>query len=327
MARFASVLLLVAAALPYAFATNCGSNEFFYAKQNCCLPHGGIPNPPSPPPSFQCPTNGWYYHPQQGNCVPSTPQTPTSPPPACHSSCSWKPDQSKCIPNNTPTPSPPKNTYTPPYPPKNTYTPPSPPKTTPTPPPTTTPSSPNCASDHFWYAPVGCCPHGGPPSPPSPPPESSCPTDGWYWHTGAGCCAPHHPVPPSSPPPTCKPGCSWNPDSSKCNPQPPTPPSNPHPQPSHHYKRHMKSRAITLCPLGLEACPIQGLMTSSGDYECLDTTAELTSCGGCASTGIGQDCTAIEGVWNVACNIGKCKIGSCASGYKLSIDGKSCLKL
>lgn len=68
----------------------------------------------------------------------------------------------------------------------------------------------------------------------------------------------------------------------------------------------MKARTITLCPSNLEACPIKGLAVS-GDYECLDTTAELTSCGGCASTGAGQDCTAIEGVWNVACNVGKCK--------------------
>lgn len=72
----------------------------------------------------------------------------------------------------------------------------------------------------------------------------------------------------------------------------------------------MKSRAVTLCPQGLEACPIKGLMTSTGDYECLDTAAELTSCGGCASTGAGQDCTAIPGAWNVACEVGKCK-GEC----------------
>ena len=34
MARFASILLFVAAALPYAFATNCGSNEFL-----CVIPY------------------------------------------------------------------------------------------------------------------------------------------------------------------------------------------------------------------------------------------------------------------------------------------------
>ena len=48
-------------------------------------------------------------------------------------------------------------------------------------------------------------------------------------------------------------------------------------------------------------------MTTSGDYECFDIDTELTSCGGCASTGAGQDCTAIPHAWNVACNRGQCE--------------------
>ncbi len=56
----------------------------------------------------------------------------------------------------------------------------------------------------------------------------------------------------------------------------------------------------------MEACPLKGLTATSNDYECLDTDAELESCGGCASIGAGQDCTAIEGVWNVACTTGSC---------------------
>ncbi|KAJ3539444.1 hypothetical protein NM688_g6357 [Phlebia brevispora] len=77
----------------------------------------------------------------------------------------------------------------------------------------------------------------------------------------------------------------------------------------------------------MEACPIKGLMSVNGDYECLDTTTELESCGGCASTGAGQDCTAIEGAWNVACNKGSCAVYTCQRGYKVARDGKSCIKL
>jgi hypothetical protein len=70
----------------------------------------------------------------------------------------------------------------------------------------------------------------------------------------------------------------------------------------------MKSRAVSLCPSGLEACPLYGLI--GGDYECIDTKVELESCGGCSSIGEGQDCAAIEGVWNVGCENGTCA-GKC----------------
>lgn len=49
-----------------------------------------------------------------------------------------------------------------------------------------------------------------------------------------------------------------------------------------------------------------GLTGLSGDYECADTRNDIQSCGGCASTGAGQDCTTIDGAWNVGCNSGKC---------------------
>lgn len=49
-----------------------------------------------------------------------------------------------------------------------------------------------------------------------------------------------------------------------------------------------------------------GLTGLSGDYECADTRNDIQSCGGCASTGAGTDCTAIDGAWNVGCHIGKC---------------------
>ena len=48
--------------------------------------------------------------------------------------------------------------------------------------------------------------------------------------------------------------------------------------------------------------------------ECLDTTQALESCGGCASTGEGRDCTAIPHVGGVGCEAGKCVVFSCKSG-------------
>ena len=158
-----------------------------------------------------------------------------------------------------------------------------------------------------------CLPHGGPPNPPKPPSGNQCPPSGWNWHTGKGCCVPNHP-PTQMPPPQCPKGWDWNSNDLKCYPTPPTttpPPSKPSNtpgKPGHgYYKRHAKSRSVNLCPSGLQACAIKGLSGLTGDYECVDTATELTSCGGCASTGAGQDCTAIEGAWNVGCDQGACK--------------------
>ncbi|KIY52742.1 hypothetical protein FISHEDRAFT_8917, partial [Fistulina hepatica ATCC 64428] len=54
---------------------------------------------------------------------------------------------------------------------------------------------------------------------------------------------------------------------------------------------------------------------------------DLESCGGCLSTGRGQDCSAIEGAWNVACEQGSCVVYTCTSGYRRSSDGSSCIAL
>jgi len=77
--------------------------------------------------------------------------------------------------------------------------------------------------------------------------------------------------------------------------------------------------------MSLTACPIASASGLSGDIECLDTTNELESCGGCASVGEGQDCTAIEGAWNVGCEKGRCAVYNCALGFKRSSDGTSCI--
>ncbi|POY76291.1 hypothetical protein BMF94_0486 [Rhodotorula taiwanensis] len=105
--------------------------------------------------------------------------------------------------------------------------------------------------------------------------------------------------------------------------------------------------ARTLCPSGEEACPIEGSSTFDkalalyksdpaemkaffalqGGYECLDTTEALESCGGCASTGAGRDCTAIPHVGSTACQASTCLILSCAPGYRRSITGDRCLRV
>ncbi|KAG0667694.1 hypothetical protein C6P46_000231 [Rhodotorula mucilaginosa] len=112
-------------------------------------------------------------------------------------------------------------------------------------------------------------------------------------------------------------------------------------------KRHTVPRPKTLCPAGEQACPIAGstlfegaasqhfksgeeltgLMASSGGYECLDTTQALESCGGCASTGEGRDCTAIPHVGGVGCEAGQCVIFSCAEGWKRSLSGDKCIRV
>jgi hypothetical protein len=192
----------------------------------------------------------------------------------------------------------------------------------------------------FFHEPKQCCLPTTPPArPPSPPSGKSCPSHGWYWGADKGCCLPTTPQPPHNPPPQCNPGHGWQPSLQCCTPHNPTPPSNP-PKPSSkpgqggygnnghggygNHKRAQVARSIPECPKGLSACPIPGL--TPGDIECLDTTVELESCGGCASIGKGQNCAAIEGAWNVGCESNSCRVYSCEDGYTLSPDNTSCVK-
>ncbi|KAK4058326.1 hypothetical protein OIO90_000483 [Microbotryomycetes sp. JL221] len=114
--------------------------------------------------------------------------------------------------------------------------------------------------------------------------------------------------------------------------------------------RVKKSKIVkqTLCPLGEIACPIadsesfemavthhfsapfneySGIMAGAGGYECLDIESSLESCGGCTSTGEGQDCTAIPNALGVGCDLGKCHVFSCAIGFKPSISGRNCVSV
>ena len=100
---------------------------------------------------------------------------------------------------------------------------------------------------------------------------------------------------------------------------------------------------FSLCPVGETACPIAGAASfgafalssnknadfghSAGGYECLDTATSLDSCGGCASTGQGMDCTQIAHSSGVGCNSGQCVIFSCESGYAVSSNATKCVRV
>jgi hypothetical protein len=202
-----------------------------------------------------------------------------------------------------------------------------------------------CKSHEFYFDAKKCCvPYGGKTPHPKPPKGKNCPPQGWSWNEATKCCVPHAPLKKNSPPPQCKKGLKWCDVTLACEPKPtpvhkpnsPSPSANGHhglrPSPSHHThssrseygKRAARSREPSICPVDSEACPIATASGLSGEVECIDTSSELESCGGCTSIGQGQDCTAIEGAWNVGCNRGKCEVLSCADGYTLSASGQSC---
>jgi len=106
-------------------------------------------------------------------------------------------------------------------------------------------------------------------------------------------------------------------------------------------KRSQKSFA--LCPTGETACPIAGsasfdaftgslhksldFASTAGGFECMDTSTAIESCGGCASTGEGQDCTKIKHSAGVGCSAGQCVVLSCQPGFVASLNNTRCLKL
>ncbi|TNY17155.1 protein priA [Rhodotorula diobovata] len=103
----------------------------------------------------------------------------------------------------------------------------------------------------------------------------------------------------------------------------------------------------TLCPTDEIACPIlgsttygdavahhfsngqkevSGVMAGSGGYECVNTAEALDSCGGCASTGEGVDCTKIRGAAGVGCEQGACIVFSCQAGWRPALSGNKCVR-
>ncbi|KAF8586881.1 hypothetical protein K439DRAFT_1386452 [Ramaria rubella] len=96
---------------------------------------------------------------------------------------------------------------------------------------------------------------------------------------------------------------------------------------SQKVKRDAKWRDAT-CPHGWSACGIWG--GSRLDYECVDVTADLWSCGGCgipllSTDPVGVDCTAIPGVHDVSCLGSRCVVQRCKSGFTVSDDKTTCI--
>ncbi|EFP84452.1 uncharacterized protein PGTG_10172 [Puccinia graminis f. sp. tritici CRL 75-36-700-3] len=103
------------------------------------------------------------------------------------------------------------------------------------------------------------------------------------------------------------------------------------PKPSGLPRRSLAAANTTAeeCPSGLSACPISSGLTlpnPSAGFECLDVLQEVTSCGGCVSTGKGIDCTTLKGVSSSGCSEGKCTIFSCKAGYQFSSVHNVCYK-
>lgn len=81
-------------------------------------------------------------------------------------------------------------------------------------------------------------------------------------------------------------------------------------------KKSKTPKPVSLCPTGETACPIAGsasfdtfvqssdqtadFFSAKGGYECIDTTENVESCGGCASTGKGVD-VSVENCFNGPC--------------------------
>jgi hypothetical protein len=326
----------------------CGNNKFSFGcpdGKDLCLPNGGPNNTPNPPDDLACPNN-WYWHSNKEFCVPKNKRNAnaidcpsgfvwTPKKGWCKSQCKrnefWYAPIEDCLPKGgiSNPPSPPRGSACPDKwywhkvakvcVPKNANFDP----------------TPDCGNTDLWSPAKGCCiapprptcgrgefywadrniciPHGGPYNPPSPPPGNQCPRN-WSWHKGKGCCVPHAPNPPSNP--SCPGRWHWKPKPCKCehDPEPTGRISTP--------KQRRTNGDVTLCPKGREACPIPGLF--GGEYECLNTKVELESCGGCASTGKGQDCTQIPNAWNVGCSEGSCKVYSCLKGYGVNAEGTAC---
>jgi hypothetical protein len=58
---------------------------------------------------------------------------------------------------------------------------------------------------------------------------------------------------------------------------------------------------------------------TGGNYECIRTSSDLESCGGCAyplpGRKLGVDCSAIPNVGAASCSAGQCQIETCLRGF------------
>ncbi|KZV76648.1 hypothetical protein PENSPDRAFT_388060 [Peniophora sp. CONT] len=91
------------------------------------------------------------------------------------------------------------------------------------------------------------------------------------------------------------------------------------------------AQAKRSCEVHESVCGVYG--GRSLGYECLDTARDLENCGGCTiphpfveygRSANGTDCTALPEVLDVSCEVGRCAVRRCRSGYHVSSDGTLC---
>ncbi|KAI5124334.1 hypothetical protein M0805_008941 [Coniferiporia weirii] len=189
------------------------------------------------------------------------------------------------------------------------------------------------SSSEFWYETRSCClKKGGPSATPTPPSGVGCPSS-WYFHHEQGCCVPSQPSQTATTPSCSNKGWSWSHGLQCCTKEPskPTPTPTPSAKPGkgkpaqqHKIKRSYQWDT-SMCPTGLQTCPIKVEGSFAGDFECVDTISDLTSCGGCVSLNKGVDCSKIANSKLASCEGGACVVQECKSGFIPSDDGLSCV--
>ncbi|PCH38975.1 hypothetical protein WOLCODRAFT_29297 [Wolfiporia cocos MD-104 SS10] len=91
-------------------------------------------------------------------------------------------------------------------------------------------------------------------------------------------------------------------------------------------------RSAPSCAAGKQMCGIAGGSSGKG-WECVDTTSDLESCGGCMAPSpftpfgavTGVDCSAIPNIASVGCQASQCVVSSCIAGYVPSSARDSCV--
>ncbi|KAH9974984.1 hypothetical protein BGW80DRAFT_1487986, partial [Lactifluus volemus] len=151
---------------------------------------------------------------------------------------------------------------------------------------------------------------------------SSC-AEGPEFVCGFECTDGFSPFPPGNPV-----TCRCEAPSVICNGQCVAPGSCPSSVPPPKKKRWVGSGVCAEMGPEWAACGVFG--GGARAWECIDTANNLESCGGCALpltpfTPIGQDCSSLPGVADVACIMGECAVGRCLPGYVPAHDGTHCI--
>ncbi|GAA5986231.1 hypothetical protein JCM5350_007591 [Sporobolomyces pararoseus] len=87
-------------------------------------------------------------------------------------------------------------------------------------------------------------------------------------------------------------------------------------------RRSELARREHLCPLGHSYCSLANGL----GQECIDTSSNLESCGGCPGKG-GVDCSALPGVAASACVQSQCEIWACDDAHRWSAEDQACVLL